>query len=111
MVEDDVIDTEVTENDVNSKDAAVATVCDGQAEIGECEQTARRKTGRKTLDPKGEKRTEKVMLYLTPTLYTDLHDLASLYGQAMTDYVISLIKRDLEARREKLASFRELRRD
>ncbi len=67
--------------------------------------------GRKVLDPNGEKRSEKVMLYLTPSLYVDVKDWANLYGKSIADYFISLAVRDAQAKQAKLALFRELRRE
>ena len=67
------------------------------------------KGGRKVIDPNGEKRSEKLMLYLTPSRMEDLRDLASLYGKSIADYVISLIDKDNEQKQGKLALFRELR--
>ena len=78
----------------------------------EVEQIApkpRGNVGRKVKDKGGEKRSEKIMLYLTPSLMTDIKDLASLYGKSLTEYVISLIEAHAELKQGKLASFRELR--
>ena len=66
------------------------------------------KGGRKVLDPNGEKRSEKVMLYLTPSLMDDLRDLAYMNRKSIADYVISLIERNNEQKQAKLALFREL---
>ena len=73
------------------------------------ETKPKNKGGRKVIDPNGEKRSEKVMLYLTPSRMEDLRDLASLYGKSIADYVISLIESDNERKQEKLSLFRELR--
>lgn len=64
--------------------------------------------GCKVLDPNGEKRSEKVMLYLTPSLMDDLRDLAYMNRKSIADYVISLIERNNEQKQAKLALFREL---
>lgn len=69
------------------------------------------KRGRKILDPNGEKRTEKVMIYLRPSLYADVKDLANLYGKRITDYIVSLIERDTEAKQEHLSFFQEMRKE
>lgn len=68
-----------------------------------------RNGGRKIKDAEGEKRSEKVMLYLTPSLMTDIKDLAGFYGKSLTDYIIGLIETHAEEKQAKLASFRELR--
>ena len=78
-------------------------------EVVEDTPKPRGKVGRKVKDKGGEKRSEKIMLYLTPSLMTDIKDLASLYGKSLTEYVISLIEAHAELKQGKLASFRELR--
>ena len=78
-------------------------------EVEEVAPKPRGKVGRKVKDKGGEKRSEKIMLYLTPSLMTDIKDLASLYGKSLTEYVISLIEAHAELKQGKLASFRELR--
>ena len=75
----------------------------------QAEAKPKNKGGRKVIDPNGEKRSEKVMLYLTPSRMEDLRDLASLYGKSIADYVISLIESDNERKQGKLSLFRELR--
>ena len=68
------------------------------------------KRGRK---PKAaaEKRTVKLSIYLTPSLYANVKDLANLYGKSITDYIVSLIERDTEAKQEHLIFFREMRKE
>ena len=40
-----------------------------------------------------------------------MKDLASLYGKSITDYIVSLIERDTEAKQEHLSFFREMRKE
>ena len=67
------------------------------------------KGGRKILDPNGEKRSEKVMIYLRPSLYVDVKDWANLHGKTITDCIIGMIEGYMQGKQEKLALFRELR--
>ena len=61
------------------------------------------------LDPNGEKRTEKVMIYLRPSLYADVKDWANLHGKTITDCIVGMIEVYMQGKQEKLALFRELR--
>ena len=61
------------------------------------------------LDPNGEKRSEKVMLYLRPSLYVDVKDWANFHGKSITDCIIGMIEGYMQGKQEKLALFRELR--
>ena len=67
------------------------------------------KGGRKILDPNGEKRSEKVMIYLRPSLYADVKDWANLHGKTITDCIVGMIEGYMQGKQEKLALFRELR--
>lgn len=67
------------------------------------------KGGRKVLSVTGEKRSEKVMLYLTPSLYVDVKDWASLHGKSITDCILSVLEEYMQGKQGKLALFRELR--
>ncbi len=49
------------------------------------------------------------MLYLMPSLMTNIEDLANFYGKSLTDYIIGLIETHAGQKKAKLASFRELR--
>ena len=68
----------------------------------------RGKAGRKVRDPNGEKRTEKVMLYLRASLMADVKDLAYTYRKSITDYIISLLEREARDKQDRLATFRGL---
>ena len=61
------------------------------------------------LDPNGEKRSEKVMIYLRPSLYADVKDWANLHGKTITDCIVGMIEGYMQGKQEKLALFRELR--
>ena len=68
--------------------------------------------GRKRLDTvKGEKRTEKLMLYLTPSVISDIRDWCSLKNLSSNDYITKLIEADLQDKQDKLNSFRQLRNE
>ncbi len=66
------------------------------------------KGGRKVRDPNGEKRTEKVTLYLKASLMADVKDLAYTYRKGITDYIISLLEREARDKQDRLATFRGL---
>lgn len=71
-----------------------------------------RKTGRKRLDTEnGEVRSEKLMLYITPSLIADLRDWCSLKRISCVSYINALIQHDLADKQEKLKSFREFSED
>lgn len=84
-----------------------STVVDDGVTIGENEQV-KSHGGRKTLDKNGEKRSEKFMLYLTPSLIADIRDWCSLKRVSCVEYITGLISADLESKRDKLNTYREL---
>ena len=67
------------------------------------------KSGRRVIDKDGKKRSEKLMVYLTPSLMADIRDLASLYGKSVADCVFTLIKRYVAEKQNKLEIYRTLR--
>ena len=68
-----------------------------------------RKSGRKCLDTEnGEVRSEKLMLYLTPSMIADVRDWCSLKRISCVSYITGLISADLAGKQEKLNFFREL---
>lgn len=67
--------------------------------------------GRKTFDPSGERRSEKFMLYITPSLLADIKDICALRGVSVVSYITDLVTADLEDKRDKLDAFRKMRED
>ena len=66
--------------------------------------------GRKRFDTKnGEKRDQKLMLYLTPSVIADVRDWCKLKDISAVSYITDLIIADMKNRQEKLNSFRQLR--
>lgn len=66
--------------------------------------------GRKRFDTKnGEKRDQKLMLYLTPSVIADVRDWCKLKDISAVSYITDLIVADMENRQDKLNSFRQLR--
>lgn len=66
--------------------------------------------GRKKFDTEnGEKRNQKLMLYLTPSVIEDVRDWCSLKKLTVNNYVTALIEADLRDKQGKLDSFRQLR--
>ena len=59
----------------------------------------------------GEKRTEKLTLYLSENMNADIQDLSRLYGKSTALYVVDLIAKDIESKRSKIDAFRDLRED
>ena len=96
----------------NTGSLSVATVESNEALPVQQANTApkpKNKGGRKILDPNGEKRSEKVMIYLRPSLYADVKDWANLHGKTITDCIVGMIEVYMQGKQEKLALFRELR--
>lgn len=114
ILEDEPVEQEhapITGTDVQDEPDTHSLPVDAEPQAQAETPKPKNKGGRKVLDPNGEKRSEKVMLYLTPSLMDDLRDLANLYGKSIADYFISLAVRDAQAKQAKLALFRELRRE
>lgn len=66
--------------------------------------------GRKRFDTvKGEKRTEKLMLYLTPSVIADIRDWCKIKDISAVNYITGLVVADMASRQDKLNSFRQLR--
>ena len=66
--------------------------------------------GRRRLDSDtGEKRSEKFMIYLSPSLLRDIRDYCDLRGVSVVSYITELVNADLEDKREQLNAFRKLR--
>ena len=99
-----VIDTRVAE----SEKEIVAKV---EVEPVEAESDKKKSNaGRKKIDTvKGEKRDQKLMLYLTPSVIADVRDWCSLKNLSSNDYITKLIEADLQDKQEKLSFFRQLR--
>lgn len=64
--------------------------------------------GRKTTT--GEKRTEKLTLYLSPDMLSDIQDLSNLHGESTALYIVDLISKDINSRQDELKSFQDLRK-
>ncbi len=69
---------------------------------------AKNKGGRKRMDENGEKKSEKFMMYFTPSLIADIRDWCSLKRVSCVDYITGLIREDLEKKKDKLEFFRKL---
>lgn len=68
------------------------------------------KAGRKRFDTEnGEKRSEKLMLYLTPELIANVRDWCSLKGISYGSFVIGLIEDYLRDKKNIIDTFREFR--
>ena len=67
--------------------------------------------GRPRLDPNGEKRKSKLMVYLTEADYADIQDLARLNRTSVASYVAQLIRDDAEKNADRLEAFRKLSAD
>lgn len=61
-------------------------------------------------NPNNEKKTEKIMLYLTPELITQIRTWCDLKGISANSYITALIETDLESKAEKINTFLELRK-
>lgn len=80
-----------------------------QTEKGSVSVHSKRAGGRKCLDTEsGEVRSEKLMLYLTPSMIADVRDWCSLKRISCVSYITGLISADLAGKQEKLKFFREL---
>lgn len=55
----------------------------------------------------GEKKSEKLMMYFTPSLMADIRDWCSLKRVSCVDYITGLINADLEKKKERLEFFRK----
>lgn len=66
------------------------------------------RAGRSRLDKeRGEVRSEKLMLYLTPTMIADIRDWCRLKGISAVSYITDLVSADMAGKCEKLKFFRE----
>lgn len=71
---------------------------------------ARKNAGRKPLDTvNGESKTEKMMMYFTPTLFSDIRAWCDLKGISCVGYITTLIEADIATHKDKINSFLELR--
>ena len=59
----------------------------------------------------GEKRTEKLTLYLSESMNADIQDLSRIYAKPTALYVVDLISKDIETKRSKIDAFRALRNE
>ena len=76
----------------------------------ETQETKSSKAGRKRLDTQnGEKRSEKLMLYLTPELIANVRDWCNLKGISYGSFVIGLIEDYLRDKKNIIDTFREFR--
>ena len=106
-----VIDTEEAESE---KEIAVDVEPSQIAQKAEAEtletESKESNAGRKRFDTlKGEKRSEKLMLYLTPSVIADVRDWCHIKGISAVNYITNLIVADMASRQDKLNSFRRLR--
>ena len=68
------------------------------------------RAGRKCLDTEnGERRSEKLMLYLTPSMIADVRTWCDLKGISCVNYITGLLEADIAGKREKLKEFLSLR--
>ena len=68
------------------------------------------RAGRKYLDTEnGEKRSEKLMLYLTPSMIADVRAWCDLKGISCVNYITSLIEADIASKRDTLKEFLSFR--
>lgn len=73
-------------------------------------QAAKKKPGRKVFDAEnGEKKSEKLMLYLTPALITRIRTWCDLKGISAVSYITTLIEEDLDSKQEKISAFLDMR--
>jgi len=56
-----------------------------------------------------EQHSERMMIYLTPSLLADIRDWCSLKDMSYSEYISGLISTDMKDKQEKLKGFRELR--
>ncbi len=75
--------------------------------VNERPKPAKNKGGRKPIDTNGEKKSEKFMMYFTPSLMADIRDWCSLKRVSCVDYITGLINADLEKKKERLEFFRK----
>lgn len=115
-----VVDSEPVESESETvhdeESSQVAGVVEAEKEIAadaEPSQVTDKKesnAGRKKFDTvNGEKRNQKLMLYLTPSVIEDVRDWCSLKKLTVNNYVTALIEADLRDKQNKLNSFRQLR--
>ncbi len=65
--------------------------------------------GRKKADDNSENKNARLSVYLTPSLYEDVQDLARLSRVSLADYVAALISADVDDKKEALIKFREIK--
>ena len=99
---DEVIGVEVPETE--NEHLAGNLAADGE----DTSPKAKHKGGRKPTDPSGEKRTEKIMLYLKLSSMDNLKILANTRGISVTEYVIRLIETAIKKRQDKINAFKAL---
>lgn len=74
-------------------------------------QPAKKKPGRKRFDTvNGEKKSEKLMLYLTPELIAKIRVWCDMKGVSNVGYITALIEADLDSKKDKINTFLELRK-
>lgn len=67
--------------------------------------------GRKRIDDKGEKRTEKLMCYVTSQMNADIQDFAHLQGTSTANFINEILAEYISTHRKKLEAFRDLRKN
>ena len=81
-----------------------------QSNNEETHTPVKKRTGRKPFDTvNGEKRTEKLMMYLTPETITRLRAWCDLKGISAVSYITALIEADLDSKADTINSFLEMR--
>ena len=68
---------------------------------------AKNKGGRKTIDENGEIRSEKLMLYLTPSMIADVRDWCRIKGISYANFIVGLIGDFMRDKKERLDFFRK----
>lgn len=80
------------------------------AEIAQTEPHEESNAGRPRFDTdKGEKRSEKLMLYLTPTLIAQIRAWCDMKGISNVSYITALIEEDLHSKEDKINAFLKMR--
>lgn len=105
VTESEQLDSKATSTETPNEQAVNEPV---EATTTEPDKTEKHR-GRSTIDENGEKRSEKLMLYLTPSLIGDIRDWCRLKGISCVDYITNTVKADLETKLSKIKAYRELR--
>ena len=109
MTKNEVIDVEETTQplDGNANTEITAPI---EPEETTTPAPVKKKSGRKVFDTvNGEKKSEKLMLYLTPALIAKLRVWCDMKGISNVSYITALIETDLDSKTDKINTFLKLR--